>query len=165
MLDKRDYFNISVKELCEKAGINRRTFYLHFDSVDEVLLYIQHDIATKFYHEISSSSKVPYSKELIISVFKTINSDPFLELLVLNQTNEHIRDRILVLVRSYLNSNNPGNKIRDTFEKKTISTIYYHILVSTYTEWSKQKKTIPMEQAAEIAYRFVSKGVNSEQDS
>ena len=31
MLTHSDYMDISVKELCEKAGLNRRTFYLHYE--------------------------------------------------------------------------------------------------------------------------------------
>lgn len=32
LLKKKDIDHISVKELCEKAGINRSTFYRHYDS-------------------------------------------------------------------------------------------------------------------------------------
>lgn len=29
LLQKKDYEFITVKEVCEKAGVNRSTFYLH----------------------------------------------------------------------------------------------------------------------------------------
>ena len=28
---------ITIKELCEKAMINRRTFYLHYNSIDDIM--------------------------------------------------------------------------------------------------------------------------------
>ena len=31
MLKHDDYMEITVKELCEKAELNRRTFYLHYE--------------------------------------------------------------------------------------------------------------------------------------
>ena len=31
MLSNKDYMDITVKELCEKAELNRRTFYLHYE--------------------------------------------------------------------------------------------------------------------------------------
>lgn len=37
LLDKKDYDYITVKEICAKAGVNRSTFYLHYDSIDELL--------------------------------------------------------------------------------------------------------------------------------
>ena len=29
LLEKKDFSYITVKEICEKAGVNRSTFYLH----------------------------------------------------------------------------------------------------------------------------------------
>ena len=35
LLDKKDYEFITVKEICEKAGVNRSTFYLHYETINE----------------------------------------------------------------------------------------------------------------------------------
>ena len=32
LLEKKEYSFITVKEVCEKAGVNRSTFYLHYDA-------------------------------------------------------------------------------------------------------------------------------------
>ena len=37
LLNKKEYEFITVKEICEKAGVNRSTFYLHYDTIDELL--------------------------------------------------------------------------------------------------------------------------------
>lgn len=37
LLEKKDYEFITVKEICEKAGVNRSTFYLHYESIDDLL--------------------------------------------------------------------------------------------------------------------------------
>ncbi len=37
LLEKKDYQYITVKEICQTAGVNRSTFYLHYDSVDDLL--------------------------------------------------------------------------------------------------------------------------------
>ncbi|MBQ8488283.1 MAG: TetR/AcrR family transcriptional regulator [Lachnospiraceae bacterium] len=37
LLDSKDFEYISVKELCETAGVNRSTFYLHYDNVNDLL--------------------------------------------------------------------------------------------------------------------------------
>lgn len=37
LLDKKDFELISVKEICETAGVNRSTFYLHYDNVNDLL--------------------------------------------------------------------------------------------------------------------------------
>ena len=37
LLEKKDFAYITVKEICEKAGVNRSTFYLHYETVGELL--------------------------------------------------------------------------------------------------------------------------------
>ena len=38
LLEKKEYEFITVKEICEKAGVNRSTFYLHYESIDDLLM-------------------------------------------------------------------------------------------------------------------------------
>ena len=37
ILEKKDFEYISVKEICERAGVNRSTFYLHYETVNDLL--------------------------------------------------------------------------------------------------------------------------------
>lgn len=37
LLEKKDFEYITIKEICEKAGVNRSTFYLHYQNVSELL--------------------------------------------------------------------------------------------------------------------------------
>ncbi len=36
-LEKKDLEYITVKEICEKAGVNRSTFYLHYETIGDLL--------------------------------------------------------------------------------------------------------------------------------
>lgn len=38
LLDEKPYAYITVKEVCEKAGVNRSTFYLHYESMADLAL-------------------------------------------------------------------------------------------------------------------------------
>ena len=49
MMQTDDYMTITVKELCDKAELSRRTFYLHYEYIDDVLVEIQEDFSTEFY--------------------------------------------------------------------------------------------------------------------
>jgi len=37
LLDSKDFEYITIKEICETAGVNRSTFYLHYDNVNDLL--------------------------------------------------------------------------------------------------------------------------------
>lgn len=37
ILEKKDFAYITVKEICERAGVNRSTFYLHYETMNDLL--------------------------------------------------------------------------------------------------------------------------------
>ena len=37
LLNKKEYEYISIKEICSQAGVNRSTFYLHYETKDDLL--------------------------------------------------------------------------------------------------------------------------------
>ena len=37
LLEKKDFEYISVKEICDTAGVNRSTFYLHYENITDLL--------------------------------------------------------------------------------------------------------------------------------
>ena len=37
LLEKKDAEYITIKEICTKAGVNRSTFYLHYESISDLI--------------------------------------------------------------------------------------------------------------------------------
>lgn len=48
-----DYTQINIKELSERAMINRKTFYLHYNSLDELLGKMQLELYTDIIQSVS----------------------------------------------------------------------------------------------------------------
>ncbi len=48
LLEVKDYEYITVKEICEKAGVNRSTFYLHYETVNDLLSECLENIKKRF---------------------------------------------------------------------------------------------------------------------
>lgn len=48
ILNKKDYDFITINEICKKAGVNRSTFYLHYDNLDDLLCETIENINKKF---------------------------------------------------------------------------------------------------------------------
>ena len=42
LLEKKDFAYITVKEICEAAGVNRSTFYLHYETLADLLAERSH---------------------------------------------------------------------------------------------------------------------------
>ncbi len=49
LLDKKDFSYITIKEICELSGVNRSTFYLHYESINDLLIEAVGYVNKKFY--------------------------------------------------------------------------------------------------------------------
>ena len=48
LIEKKDFAYITVKEICERAGVNRSTFYLHYETVGDLLAESAQHIIDEF---------------------------------------------------------------------------------------------------------------------
>ena len=65
MICEMDYSKISIKELTQRAQINRKTFYLHYSSLDHLLAVLQLEIMDPAVQMITETS-FPEDIEIII---------------------------------------------------------------------------------------------------
>ena len=75
LLDKKSINNISVTELCDRAGINRGTFYLHYDTPNDVLLDIENDFIEKNMKEFRSFMSDNHDISFINALIKLMLND------------------------------------------------------------------------------------------
>ena len=67
LLEKKDYDRITVKEICEKAGVNRTTFYLHYESINDLLSETISMINKRFIDSLTPVDKDNLCKEVLTS--------------------------------------------------------------------------------------------------
>ena len=57
LLEKKDLEYITVKEICEKAGVNRSTFYLHYESIADLVNEGMESVNERFLSYFTKSKK------------------------------------------------------------------------------------------------------------
>lgn len=65
LLDEKDLPFITVKEICRRAGVNRSTFYLHYETIDDLLRESVEHTYSRFLEHMKKDSKsfidrIPY---------------------------------------------------------------------------------------------------------
>lgn len=55
LLAKKDFEYITVKEVCNKAGVNRSTFYLHYETMNDLLEETAQYVLKNFYLQMQST--------------------------------------------------------------------------------------------------------------
>lgn len=63
LLEEKEYEFITVKEICAKAGVNRSTFYLHYENIDELLVEAIGMINSRFQKAFNNEKIEPYSSQ------------------------------------------------------------------------------------------------------
>ena len=74
LLSKKDYEYISIKDICAKAGVNRSTFYLHYETKDDLLKETIKFINDKFYASFNHK-KINLNEVTSLSELNFINRD------------------------------------------------------------------------------------------
>ncbi len=57
LLEKKDFEYITVKEVCEAAGVNRSTFYLHYENTADLLKETTQHIINSFFSYFSKDTQ------------------------------------------------------------------------------------------------------------
>ena len=65
LMAENQFRSITVKELCDVAGINRGTFYLHYSSLRDVLAEIEEEALEETHASQEHSSKLSYEEAML----------------------------------------------------------------------------------------------------
>lgn len=76
LLQDKDIEYITIKELCKKAGVNRSTFYLHYENINDLVEETTNYINNKFLN---------YFNEGTIGIIDKIKTAPLEELLLIEK--------------------------------------------------------------------------------
>lgn len=75
LLKTKDIYKISVKELCDKADVNRTTFYAHYSQPEDVLTEVEDECIAKLVTYLEKISPNVSTKEYLVEFFRTIKEN------------------------------------------------------------------------------------------
>ena len=166
LLDKREDGKISISELARKANIDRKTFYLHYSSID--------DINRKFCQK--------KAREIVDKMFSSPLADdeiPVAQFLYI--MNEEISTRDTIFIRRIITKKGASYFLQQAQEELTEAVVErYHRLfpvpkerfrmyvklycagiLAVYIQWIYEKCPIPIEKLAVIISRAVNSGISN----
>lgn len=96
-LSQKEHKNITIKEICEEANINRCTFYAHFDSIEDALYKLCENHIIKIYN-IFLNTNIPYASRIEQSLIVMKNNYDFFNYLFSNVNN--LESRIMEMLEN-----------------------------------------------------------------
>ena len=118
ILNKKDFEFITVKEICEKAGVNRSTFYLHYETLNDLLVECLVNTNKKFitYFNKETKSFVEKLKNASIEELILITPEYLTPYLTYNKENKIIH-QVAVKHSNIMNSYKMFNSLNNTIFK------------------------------------------------
>ena len=101
LLRKRRYDDFSIKDICAEAGINRSSFYAHYDDINDLMIKIESNLAKKLQDTLYSINSLVANK---------LTENPFIAFF--NYIKEH-----RVFYKAFLKSHNPSFTATDMLKK------------------------------------------------
>ena len=161
MILEMDYDYITIKELTERAKINRKTFYLHYESLDDLLLEIQNSLANNFIEKQVSYTNLEDMKYLIGLFFESANKNPLDERILCSGSYRNISDRIYKKVMDYRKKTNRGAFSDNEAYENIIFAYYGANSAIIYRQWVADGKKLSLEEVKELAIKLVCHGLES----
>lgn len=108
LLEVKDLEYITVKEICEKAGVNRSTFYLHYESIADLVTEAMERVDTRFLSYFAQDANTIWDK---------VNNDELKDLVLitedyLNPYLQFIRDNQKLYRAAFRNPNSMQANVR-----------------------------------------------------
>ena len=152
--------NITVKELTERAKINRKTFYLHYSTIEDLIKKLEISYCEEYIKYIDGLDIFNNYKEIVKRFYLFhIQKGEFMDKLTCDPNYEYIRNRMINKVKkSYTDSS-----IFKDLDKHTLNIAinYMHnTTLSLYKAWVNDNKVIPFNEIVELNYNLVINGLS-----
>ena len=161
MEEKGGIEKISVRELCEKAGLNRSTFYAHYAEPREVLAEAEEDILRETAEHIQKigAQKKGGGKEFISSFLRYIReNDRVFRVLLVTAADPAFKSRFMQL--SLLNL---FRHMQLTMDNEKQQYVYSYLLngsLGILTQWIRSDYAAPVTELVDLLFTLNSSALS-----
>ena len=152
LVKQHESYHMTVKELCEKADINRSTFYLYYQDLNDFLDQLQDTVAQEVAQIINTyhHPKIPMiqNREMILALFTYFEEKQHFMQAIL--TRSALRRAIIEHFCFILES---GQIFKDYENKDLMIPYITYGLIGIVNKWLNTKKESP-EEITEITLDF-----------
>ncbi len=162
LLQKKDVDKITVTEIVNLAGLNRGTFYAHYNNTVDVLEEIEKDVSEQILYFFSSykDSIMENPTPFLRNIAKFLQKDyDFYKRLICAKVGEHFLDRIKAFfIKMVIENNSKISHIKDTDSFEIRVRFYTDGFAGMYEDVFKDRLDVSLSQLSEIIGQIVKVG-------
>ena len=162
MVMEMDAPQITIKELTERAMIHRKTFYLHYTTIEALYEDILQELSERYYEKIDTiSPDAPFTEVNRIFFTFMAEQEPYMEKIVCTSSYREFADKLFMAMLAHNRSRyNPYAKYTQA-QQNIINTFLGMTSINIYRRWIEDKKRIPLEELIALSGKLFTYGVSS----
>ncbi len=152
---------ITIKKLTDRAKIHRKTFYLHYTSIEALYQDMMSEIADGYYKEMEKI-KPPYSHKDVNRIFFTYyaGQDKFVERLICDKSYRPFCNKLhAATLQHNLSRYNPYADLSEE-KQNMINTFLVISSLELYRQWIADGKKLPLEEVIELTGKLLDEGIS-----
>ncbi len=155
---KKNIQIITVKELCERARINKKTFYTYYETLDDLLLEMQLVISEEYREWIKDYTLKDMDKQVRAFFEFSEKKGKFYEKITCGGSYRHIREEMIKRVNADRDSYPELQKLSQE-EQEIVRTFLGESLLAIYRNWIESGKKLPVEKVISLTTDLLVDGV------
>lgn len=161
MICEMDYEKITVKELCSRAKINKKTFYSYYLSLDDLTAELQRVMSQGYLAKIADY-RIPEDLDKINREFflYSVSQGEVYEKITCNANYGSIRNQMIENVMASTWEKASFMQRLDEPHRNILLRFIQTVSVEMYCQWVADGKQIPLEEIIEISNQLLCTGVN-----
>lgn len=159
MITETSYAKITVRELSDEAGINKKTFYYYYSSLDHLLQEMQDELLDEYIERLDPALKGDLAKCIeIFFLFFQEKGRPYVQLISHDQSGLLYR-KFLVLDEKYGRDTKQRWDNLNDYSRRCIVAYLNMSILQSMVLWFDQGQPIPIEEAIELAQKLTLTGL------
>lgn len=160
LLGEMDYAQITVQKLAQRAQINRKTFYLHYPSIDELLRKMQAEIVEDFLAPVKDARLPGDLEKVVRNCYVSSEKFDALNEKILNSQGHFPIDKSQGEQPQFFAFDTDGTPFSPEQSGYLISFVSFS-LTALYRQWVFTGRRESMEEMIQLTIRLISGGLNS----
>ncbi len=154
MMCEMEYREITVKELCERALINKKTFYRYYETMDFLLAEFQENMMSDYLARVGGL-RIPEDLEAITREFFAFAAQRGEVFERITCTGPH--DALQHQMTGRVMERHSGKAPTDP-ERLLLMAFVAESTLAIYRQWVEDGKRLPVERVSDIAVRLICHG-------
>ncbi len=161
MICEMDYHEMTVKELCERAKINKKTFYRYYPTLDDLLLELQMEMSSE-YIEMISHYHLPEEMDKVNEAFfrYSVSKGKVYEKITCASGYVHIRNTMIGRVNEGTWHKSAWFNNIPEWQRHLLIVYVQYTIVEMYKQWVADGKKASVEEVIAMSNRLICTGLD-----